>query len=136
MYAWGDSELPEEEVDRILHVVAEKIHAFGMDLVAILALETIKPLTNVGGELSRMVLSPILPALGSDYNLIGDKLIYIFQNRKNVEKLITILEEMTRVEEEKRAEKKAKMKTMDEKEKQEQKDETTPDEGSTHIKTK
>lgn len=136
MYAWGDSELPEEEVDRILHVVAEKIHAFGMDLVAILALETIKPLTNVGGELSRMVLSPILPALGSDYNLIGDKLIYIFQNRKNVEKLITILEEMTRVEEEKRAEKKAKMKTMDEKEKQEQKDETTSDGGSTHIKTK
>ena len=136
MYAWGDSELPEEEVDRILHVVAEKIHAFGMDLVAILALETIKPLTNVGGELSRMVLSPILPALGSDYNLIGDKLIYIFQNRKNVERLITILEEMTRVEEEKRAEKKAKMKTMDEKEKQEQKDETTSDGGSTHIKTK
>ena len=136
MYAWGDSELPEEEVDRILHVVAEKIHAFGMDLVAILALETIKPLTNVGGELSRMVLSPILPALGPDYNLIGDKLIYIFKNRKNVEKLITILEEMTRVEEEKRAEKKAKMKTMDEKEKQEQKDEITSDGGSTHIKTK
>lgn len=136
MYAWGDSELPEEEVDRILQVVAKRIHAFGMDLVAILTLETMKPLSNVGGELSRMLLSPILPALGPDYNLMGDKLIYIFENRKNVEKLIKILEEMTSVEEKKRAEKKANMKTMDEKEKQEPKDKTTSEEDPTHKETK
>ena len=83
-----------------------------------------------------MLLSPILPALGPDYNLMGDKLIYIFENRKNVAKLITILEEMTSVEEKKRAEKKADMKTMGEKEKQEPKDKTPSEEDSTHTETK
>jgi hypothetical protein len=128
MYAWGDSELPEEEIDRILQAVAKKIHAYGMDLVAILTLETIKPLTNIGGELGRMLLSPILPALGPDYNMMGDKLIYIFENKKNVEKLIMTLEEMTRVDEEKKAEKKAQQKALEDKEKQKAEDKTTPDE--------
>lgn len=128
MYAWGDSELPEEEIDRILQAVAKKIHAYGMDLVAILTLETIKPLTNIGGELGRMLLSPILPALGPDYNMMGDKLIYIFENKKNVEKLIMTLEEMTRVDEEKKAEKKAQQKALADKEKQKAEDKTTPDE--------
>ena len=128
MYAWGDSELPEEEIDRILQMAAKKIHAYGMDLVAILTLETIKPLTNIGGEIGRMLLSPILPALGPDYNMMGDKLIYIFENKKNVEKLIMTLEEMTRVDEEKKAEKKAQQKALDEKKKHGPEDETTPDE--------
>lgn len=121
MYAWGDSELPEEEIDRILQAAAKKIHAYGMDLVAILTLETIKPLTNIGGEIGRMLLSPILPALGPDYNMMGDKLIYIFENKKNVEKLIMTLEEMTRVDEEKKAEKKAQQKALNEKKNMDQK---------------
>ncbi len=127
MYAWGESELPEEEMDRILQATAKKIHAYGMDTVAIITLETIKPLTNIGGEIGRMLLSPILPALGPDYNMMGDKLIYIFENKKNVEKLIMTLEEMTRVDEEKKAEKKAQQKAEN-KEKQETECKTTPDE--------
>ncbi|MCJ7731271.1 hypothetical protein MUP51_03055 [Candidatus Bathyarchaeota archaeon] len=133
MYAWGDSELPEEEIDRILQAAAKKIHAYGMDLVAILTLETIKPLTNIGGEIGRMLLSPILPALGPDYNMMGDKLIYIFENKKNVEKLIMTLEEMTRVDEEKKAEKKAQQKALADKEKQKAEDKTTPDEDTADL---
>jgi len=94
MYSWGDAKLPAEEVDSILQKTAEKIHLYGMETVAILTLESIKPLVYVGGELSRVVLAPFLPALGPDYNTLGDKLIYIFEDRKNIEKLIQILEEM------------------------------------------
>ena len=106
MYAWGDEELPEEEVDKVLHAAAEKIHTFGMDMIAILALETVKPISNMGGELSRMIFSPFLPALGPEYNMMGDKLIYVFQRRENVEKLIKLLEANIKKEEEKAAEKK------------------------------
>lgn len=102
MYAWGDSELPQEEVDRIIYAIAKRIHAYGMDVAAIIALESFKPLANIGGEMSRMLVSPILPILGQEYNMLGDKLIYIFHERKNLEKLIKILEDMSREDEEKK----------------------------------
>ncbi|MGW8180922.1 MAG: hypothetical protein ACWGQW_19500 [bacterium] len=101
MYAWGDDELPEEEIEKVLTATAKKIHSLGMDLIAILALESVKPLSNIGGELSRMIFSPFLPALGPEYNMMGDKLIYVFQRRENVEKLIKILEEYNKKEEKK-----------------------------------
>ena len=110
MYAWGDDDLPEEEVDRILQTIAKRIHAYGMDTAAIIALETVKPLSNLGTELSRMFFSPFLPILGPEYNLLGDKLMYVFQKRQNVEKLITVLEDMAREDEERKKEAKAKKK--------------------------
>jgi len=93
MYAWGDKELPDDEIMRILKLIAQKIHSTGMSTIAIITLETVKPLSNLGAELSRMLLSPILPVLGPEYNLFGDKMIYILQRRENIEKLITMIEE-------------------------------------------
>ena len=94
MYPWGDMELSEEEVDEVLHAAAQKIRLYGMETVAILTLESLKPMVYVGGELSRVVLAPFLPALGPQYNMLGEKLIYVFENRQNIEKLIQILEQM------------------------------------------
>src|SRR4030042_4505805 len=98
MYSWGDAELPVEEVDSILQKTAEKIHLYGRETVAILTLESIKPVVYVGGELSRVVIAPFLPALGPQYDTLGDKLITIFENRKNIEKLIQMLEKIARGE--------------------------------------
>ncbi|OGD45545.1 hypothetical protein A3K69_08270 [Candidatus Bathyarchaeota archaeon RBG_16_57_9] len=98
MYAWGEVKLTEEEVDEILHKTAEKIQLYGMETVAILTLESVKPMVYIGGELSRVVLAPFLPALGPQYDALGDKLITIFEDRKNIEKLIQILEKMTKGE--------------------------------------
>jgi hypothetical protein len=98
MYAWGDRELSEDEVDEILYSAAERIRLYGMETVAILTLESVKPLVYVGGELSRVVLAPFLPALGPQYNILGEKLIYVFEDRRNIEKLIQILEQMARGE--------------------------------------
>ena len=98
MYPWGDMELSEEEVDKVLHGAAKRIQIYGMETVAILTLESVKPMVYVGGELSRVVLAPFLPALGPQYNMLGEKLIYVFEDRKNIEKLIQILEQMTKGE--------------------------------------
>lgn len=94
----GDEELTEEEVDEIIRKTAERIQQYGMETFAILILETVKPLVYVGGEMSRLMISPFLPALGSTANELGENLINVFEERKNVEKLITILEEMARGE--------------------------------------
>ena len=94
----GDEELSEEEVDEIIRKAAEKIHQYGMETVAILTLESVKPLVYIGGEMSRLMISPFLPALGPAANELGENLINVFEERDNVEKLITILEEMARGE--------------------------------------
>ena len=95
MFTVGE-ELTEEEADEIIRKVAEKIHLYGMETVAILTLESVKPLAFIGGEMSRIVLAPFLPALGQSVNELGDKLITVFEDRENIEKLITLLEEMAR----------------------------------------
>ncbi len=94
----GDEELTEEAVDEIIRKTAERIQQYGMETVAILTLESVKPLVYVGGEMSRLMVSPFLPALGPTVNELGENLINVFEERKNVEKLITILEEMARGE--------------------------------------
>ena len=48
--------------------------------------------------MSRLMISPFLPALGHNANELGENLINVFEERKNVEKLITILEKMARGE--------------------------------------
>ena len=94
----GDEELPEEEVDEMIRKIAERIQQYGMETVAILTLESVKPLVFIGGEMSRLIFSPFLPALGPNANELGENLINVFEERKNIEKLITILEEMARGE--------------------------------------
>lgn len=100
----GDEELTEEEIDEIIRKAAEKIQQYGMETAAILTLESVKPLVYIGGEMSRLMISPFLPAFGPAANELGENLINVFEERKNVEKLITILEEMARGEYEKKEE--------------------------------
>ena len=97
-FAHADMELTDEEVDDVIEQAAQKIHLYKMETVAILTLESIKPLVYIGGELSRFAISPFLPALGPAYNELGEKLLYVFEDRSNIEKLIVRLEELVREE--------------------------------------
>jgi len=98
MFSSLPEDLSDEEVDEIIRKTAEKIHQYGMETVAILTLESVKPLVYIGGEMSRLMISPFLPALGPAANELGENLINVFEERENVEKLIVILEEMARGE--------------------------------------
>lgn len=101
-----DEPSPEEK-DEIIMRVAETIYKYDMDLVAILVLESIKPLASVGGQLARYMIAPFVP-------FVGEKSIpYLatFQDKENLEKLIRQLEERSKHEEmEKRKEKEARKK--------------------------
>jgi uncharacterized membrane protein len=106
-YLFDATEMTEEEVDEIIEKAAEKIHKYGMNTVAILALESVKPLAYVGGEMSRLMIAPFLAAFGPDTDMLGEKLIYVFEDRRNLDKLIDRLEEISRENDRKKAEKKA-----------------------------
>lgn len=90
-----DTELPQEEVDAIILETAKRIKKYGMEMAAIMTLESLKPIVYVGGELTRLTLSPFFPLLGSDISIWGEKLIDVFEDRKNINKLILLLEKMS-----------------------------------------
>ena len=91
---WEDPS--DEKEEKIIKRTAETIYKYEMDLVAILFLESMKPLASVGGQLARYMVAPFVP-------FIGDKslpFLATFQNKENVERLIKELEEKGRQEEE------------------------------------
>ena len=91
---FSETEIPEEEVDAIILEAANRIKKYGMEMAAIMALESLKPLVYVGGELTRLTLAPFFPVLGSTVDMWGEKLIDVFEERDNIDKLIRLLEEM------------------------------------------
>jgi ABC-type Zn2+ transport system substrate-binding protein/surface adhesin len=96
-----DIEVTPEEEDELIGKVAEKIHQYGMEVAAILMLESVKPLTWVGSQMGRFFLSPFLPALGETVSMGGEKIFQVFEKHENVEKLIVKLEELANEEKEK-----------------------------------
>lgn len=97
-FFYGDEELTEEDIEEIILEAALRIRKYGMEMPAIMALESLKPLMFISGEMARLTLSPFFPIFGASADLWGQKLIYVFENKDNVEKLITLLEKMSRGE--------------------------------------
>ena len=88
---------PEEE-DEIIRRVAEHIIRNDMDLVAILFLESFKPLPSVYGPMARFMVGPFLPVYGDE----AMRYMAVFQNKQNLKKLISLVEKMSREDAEKR----------------------------------
>ena len=95
LFWWDKLEITPEEEERVIRKVASVIHKYGMDAAAILFLESFKPLVYVGGELGKFFISPFLPALGEEISISGEKFFRIFEKRENIERLISMLEEMS-----------------------------------------
>lgn len=87
----------EEKQAEVIRDVAERIAKYDMDLVAILMLESSKPLAAVYAPMARFMVAPFLPVYGDQ----SMKIMAVFQNKRNVEKLIDLLEENSRLDAEK-----------------------------------
>jgi len=105
---YWDVEVTPEDEDEMIRKIAETIHKYGLDVPAILMIESVKPLSFIGAQMGRFFVSPFLPALGEDVGISGEKFLQIFEKHENVEKLITAIEELTREEEEQKKAEKAK----------------------------
>ena len=91
---YDEEELSEEEVEEMIRGVAERVHELGLETAAILFLETSKPLASVGGTLGRVFVWPFLPVFGEEGDVYGQRAIEVFSKRRNVERLIELIEEM------------------------------------------
>ena len=112
-----DLELTPEEVDEVIQEVYFKITEYKMETLAILTLESIKPWAYVGGELVRAAMALLMPALGESLGLTSEKMLHVFENRDNIERLIQLLEENLKKEESERKLKKEKEKKQKKEEK-------------------
>jgi hypothetical protein len=104
---WDIKATPEDEKEMI-RKIAEKIHQYDLDLPAILMIESFKPLSFIGTQMGRFVISPFLPIFGKNIGISGEKFLQIFGKRDNVEKLIKAVEKLTQEEEEQKKVEKAK----------------------------
>lgn len=95
---YWDMEMTKEEEEKVIRSVAKKIHQHGMEMAAIFMLESVKPLTFIGTQMGRFFLSPFLPTFGDNISIAGEKLFYVFEKHKNMEKLLTVLEELAKEE--------------------------------------
>jgi hypothetical protein len=112
-----DIEVTPEDAEELIQKAADKIIEYKMETIAILTLESIKPWSFVGGELSRAALAPFLPALGEASGIFSEKMLRVFEDRSNIEKLIKILEAQVKKEQEDKKRKKAEAKAKREEDK-------------------
>ena len=106
---YWDIEVTPEDEEEMIEKIAHRIHKHGLDMAAIFMIESFKPLSFIGAQMGRFFVSPLLPALGKDIGISGEKLFQIFEKHENVEKLIKTVEELTQEEEQKKAEKTKKL---------------------------
>ena len=88
-------EITEEEKEELIEKIAEKINQYRMESPAIILLESSKPLSFIGTQLDRLYLGPFLPLLQEDLGLPAEKILRVFEDRENIEKLIKLIEEKT-----------------------------------------
>ena len=76
----------------------------GLDAAAILLIDSIKPFSYVGSQMSRLFVTPFL-ALEENIGITGEKILQIFEKPESVEKLIKAIEELSREEQKKKEQK-------------------------------
>lgn len=94
-------ELTAEEEARMMDRIASEVIKRRLETVAIMFLESIKPMSYVGSQLAMVFVGPFLAIFGD----LGINYIKFFDKRENVEKLLQKIEEQTKIrdEEEKKA---------------------------------
>lgn len=90
---WDEEITPEEE-EEVIEWIAREFYKYGLETAAIMFLESLKPISRYGSSMGQMFVSPMLPILGDNMMMKGDKAMRIFEKDENVEKLIQRLEDM------------------------------------------
>lgn len=83
-----------EEANDFIEKIAKKVVEIGMEAPAILALETARPLSFIGSQMGRALIAPWFGIFGWDAMTKADNYMEVFEDRKNVEKLVHRIEDL------------------------------------------
>lgn len=90
MFDLWTEEPSDEEVEKVIDQVAEKIRKRRLEVPAVLALEMHKPLAYVGSHAALGISPFLVPLFGFDAVNTYSR---VFSNRENVERLLRKIEE-------------------------------------------
>lgn len=91
-------DLTHDEEERIINRIASEVLKRGLEIPSIMFLESIKPVSRIGSQLSMFFIAPFLSIFGD----LGVDYIKFFDKQENVEKLLQRIEsEIKRKDEEK-----------------------------------
>lgn len=90
----SNTEVSREEEEEMIDYLAKKIHQAGMDVPAIILFEGSKPIVWIGGEMSRVFITPFIPIISEKWGIKAEKFVNVFEKRENVEKLLKKLENL------------------------------------------
>jgi hypothetical protein len=99
---YANKKLSPEDETELINKVAKRVHDSGLDIAALIMLQTFKPLSYIGGEMSRFMFQPFLPIFGENIEVLGSQLINVFEKKENIELLIARIEELEKEEAEKK----------------------------------
>jgi len=86
-----DEDIRDKE-EELIEKIAQKIIDSDLDPIAIMFLNTIKPISNITGELGYFFLAPYLPILDEK----GYDFIDTFEKRENIERIIKRVERLSK----------------------------------------
>lgn len=100
-------ELTSEEEERIINRITDEVMKRRLETMAIMCLESIKPLSFIGSQMALFFVGPFLSVFGD----LGIDYVKFFGKRENVEKLLKRIEEeiTIRDEEEQKAKEQTKL---------------------------
>ena len=81
-------------VDELVEKIAKKVVEIGMEAPAVLALESVRPLSFIGSQLGRAMIAPWFGIFGWDAMNKADNIMEVFEDKMNVKKLVQRIEEL------------------------------------------
>jgi hypothetical protein len=89
-------DISEKTMDKMIDNIAQRIVQFEMEVPAILTLESSKPLSWIGSHIGRTFVAPWIGVFGYSAMAKAEEYMAIFEDRKNVERLIKRIEELSK----------------------------------------
>ena len=89
-----DQQSEPVNVDELVEKIAKKVVEIGMEAPAVLALESVRPLSFIGSQLGRAMIAPWFGIFGWDAMNKADNFMEVFEDKENVKKLVRRIEEL------------------------------------------
>lgn len=97
-----DIHLTPEDEEAYIEMFAKNIHKHGLENIAIIMIESFKPMSFIGANMGRLFFSPFLPAINNNAAIGGEKLFQLLENTKNADKLLKAIDKISKESEEKK----------------------------------
>jgi hypothetical protein len=89
-------DISEKKMEQMIDNIAQRVVQFEMEVPAILTLESSKPLSWIGSHMGRTFVAPWIGVFGYSAMAKAEEYMVVFENRKNVERLIQRIEELSK----------------------------------------